>query len=101
MEYNINGILYFDKSKTTTFNNDIYELDEFKILKKWLIFKNKPETNEEIKSLELNIDLFIKNKIKNLDYNDVNIENNLSDIENNIPESFFRFKNIFKSIVEL
>lgn len=108
MEYNINGIIYFDKDKSkslsTTFINDINELDEFKVLKKWLIFKQKPKSIEEIKILEIKIDLIIKKNIKNIEYNfNSNFNNNLNilDIENNIPECFYRYKSLLNGVIEL
>ena len=108
MEFNINGIIYFDKQKTTTssFTNDIYELDEYKVLKKWLIFKQKPKSLEEIKILELQVDLFIKINIKNLEYkfnnidiSDLNIDT--SNIKKNVPECFYRCKQLLSGVVEL
>lgn len=102
MEYNINGILYFDKEKSTTLNikntNDIYELDEYKVLKKWLILKQKPNSIDEIKTLELKVDLFIKMKIKSFNYN-FNID--ISNIENNVPECFYRYKSLLSNVIEL
>jgi hypothetical protein len=108
MEYNINGILYFDKESTTPINtksnNNLYELEEYKILKNWLIFKQKPKSLEEIKILELKVDLFIKKKIKNFEYNFSNNSNfniDASNIENNVPECYYRYKSLLSNIIEL
>jgi hypothetical protein len=106
MEFNINGIIYFDKEsissnkyKIDKYKIDKYELDEYRILKKWLIFKQKPKTLEEIKILELKVDLFIKKNIKNFEYN-YNINLNNLNIEKYIPEYFYRYKSIFNNIIE-
>lgn len=101
MEFNINGIIYFDKESISSnkFKIDKYELDEYIILKKWLIFKQKPKTLEEIKILELKVDLFIKKNIKNFEYN-YNINLNNLNIEKYIPEYFYRYKSIFNNIIE-
>ena len=100
MEYNINGIIYFNKNKcsSTTFINDIHELDEFKVLKKWLIFKQKPKSIEEINILELKVDFFIKKNIKNIEYN-FNIDT--LNIENNVPECYYRCKKLLNGVIEL
>ena len=104
MEYNINGILYFDKEDKTSsvlFNDNYYELYEYKILKKWLIFKQKPKSLEEIKKLDLKIDLFIKKNIKHFCYDNDTININNLNIEKDIPESFYRYKSLLNNINEL
>ena len=98
MDFNINGNLYLVKNNKLNFENDKYETKEFKILKKWLIFKKNPKNDKEIQLLEKKINLFLKQKLYGYDYN-IN-DNELTD-DLKIPKLYLRYLDILNNIVEI
>lgn len=98
MDFNINGTMYLIKDTKFKFENDKYETKEFKILKKWLIFKKNPKNDKEIQLLEKKINLFLKQKLYGYDYN-IN-DNELTD-DLKIPKLYLRYLDILNNIVEI
>jgi|TARA_B110001469_G_C9616329_1_gene306879 hypothetical protein len=108
MDFNINGNLYLVKETKLNFENDKYESREYKILKKWLIFRKEPKTLKQIQILETKLDLYLKQKLNGYDYkiNDnhtTNTDNNNNDLieDVNIPELYLRYLDILNNIVEI
>ena len=100
MEFNINGNLYLVKNTKLNFENDKYETKEYKLLKKWLIFTKEPKNLNEINIIENKIDLYLKQKIKGYDYENINAKNELiCDLK--IPKVYLRYLDILNNIVEI
>ena len=100
MDFNINGNIYLVKNNKLNFENDKYETKEYKILKKWLIFMKEPKKINEINRLEKKIDLYLKQKLKGYDYNNLNINKELiCDLK--IPSIYIRYLDILNNIVEV
>ena len=104
MDFNINGITYFStpKTKTTNFKNDNYETDDYILLKKWLIFKLSPSSNDDIKEYEEKVDIILKTLTQNFqfNFNQRNEEEFINQLKNNIPEGVFRYNSLLNNIVE-
>jgi hypothetical protein len=103
MDFNINGITYFStpNTKITNFKNDKYETDDYILLKKWIIFKLSPSSNDEIKQYEEKINTILKYLIQNFKFNNFkNEEEFLTQIKQKIPESVFRYSSLLNNIIE-
>lgn len=103
MDFNINGITYFStpKTKITNFKNDKYETDDYILLKKWLIFKQNPKSNDEIKLSEQKIDTILKTITYNFQFNNnKNEKDYISKLKKNIPESIFRYTQLLNNVNE-
>lgn len=99
MDFNINGTLYLVKDEKLTENK------HYEILLNWIIFKEKPQSDEEISKIKKRADLFIKQEIEGLYYdsntkNTKNTKNNKTE-EFNIPEIYLRYKLLLDNIVEI
>ena len=104
MDFNINGITYFStpKTKITNFKNDIYETYDYILLKKWLIFKLSPSSNDDIKQYEEKIDTILKKLTQNFQFNSSQKfeEQFINQLKTNIPENIFRYTSLLNNIVE-
>ena len=60
MDFNINGTLYLVKDEKLTENK------HYEILLNWIVFKEKPQSDEEISKIKKRADLFIKQEIEGL-----------------------------------
>ena len=100
MDFTINGNMYLIKNTNNNmkFENDRYETTEYKMLKKWLILSEAPETVLDIQKLESKIDLLLKRKLRGFEYD--NMDNTiLQDVL--IPDKYIRYSHILDSVVEI
>lgn len=95
MDFNINGTLYLVKDEGLT-ENKHYEL-----LLNWIVFREQPQSEEEIAKIKKRVDLFIKQEIEGLKYtSNKGRESNKID-EFYIPEIYLRYKSLLDNVVEI
>jgi hypothetical protein len=93
MDFNINGTLYLVKDEKLTENK------HYEILLNWIVFKEQPQSDEEISKIKKHADLFIKQEIEGLHY--TNSTKSTKTKEFNIPEIYLRYKLLLDNIVEI
>ena len=97
---------YLIKDTKLNFENDRYETKEYRLLKKWLIFKKNPKDLKDIQIMEEKIDIYLKRNINGYIYKDIKFSKHqnpeqITDQTLKIPDIYLRYSDILNNIVEL